>query len=393
MCSESFCEKGEVLKTNCIDILLFKNRLSEVRVEMHSTEEKEDISRIKIWFQEVKPGIIPASVVPIIVGTAIAFGLQGIFHLDLFLVTLFAGILLHWGADVTNDYFDHNAEGTGSDDINVEFIRPYSGGSRTLQQGLLTHKEVAIGAIVCYAIAGILGIYLVLRLGWVILALGGIGAFLGFFYSTPPIRFVKRGVGEFVIGTTFGVLMVVGSYWVQVQTPIALAWPLIIPYDQFLEPGFISIAVSIMIALVLFINEFPDYVADRDANKRTLVVRMGRKLASKGYTLALIVMYVGIVAFVILDWVRLESLLILSTLPLSALGIVTALRHYDESSKLAPANWATIVGQMFVGGTLAIGYVLYGYSVPIEITIAIGVILFVIFGLMARKIGTPPSEE
>ena len=361
-------------------------------MEMNSTEEKKNVSKVRVWFQEVKPGIIPASVVPIITGTAIAFGLHGIFNLDLFLVTLFAGIFLHWGADVTNDYFDHTEEKTGSDDINVEFIRPYSGGSRTIQQGLLTPKQVAIGAIVLYIVAGVLGIYLVLRLGWVILAFGGIGAFLGFFYSTPPIRFVKRGVGEFVIGATFGVLMVVGAYYVQVQTPIALAWPLIIPFEQFLEPGFLSIPVAIMIALVLFINEFPDYIADRDANKRTLVVRMGRKLAAKGYTLALTAMYVGIVVLVFLGWVQFESLLVLATLPLSALGIMTALRHYDESSKLAPANWATIVGQMFVGGFLALGYVLYGYAVPREITVVIGIILFVILALMARKIGTPPAD-
>ncbi|TFG31217.1 prenyltransferase [Candidatus Thorarchaeota archaeon] len=360
---------------------------------MNSIEEKKEVSKVRVWLQEVKLGIIPASTVPIFVGTAVAFGLHGIFHLDLFLITLFAGIFLHWGADVTNDYFDHTEERTGSDDINVEFIRPYSGGSRTIQQGLLTPKQVALGAIACYIIAGILGFYLVFRLGWVILAFGGIGAFLGFFYSTPPIRFVKRGVGEFVIGSTFGVLMVVGAYYVQVQTPIALAWPLIIPFEQFLEPGFISIPVAIMIALVLFINEFPDYVADRDAKKRTLVVRMGRKLAAKGYTLALTVMYVGIIVLVFLGWIKFESLLVLSTLPLSTLGIVTALRHHDESSKLAPANWATIVGQMLVGGFLALGYVLYGYSVAREITIVIGIVLFVVLALMARKIGTPAAND
>jgi len=261
---------------------------------MNSTTEKRDVSRIRIWAQEVKLGIIPASVVPIIAGTGVAFGLHGVFSLDLFLATIIAGVFLHWGADVTNDYFDHTKEGTGSDDINVEFIRPYSGGSRTLQQGLLTPREVAIGAIVCYFIASIFGIYLVLRLGWVILAFGLVGAFFGFFYSTPPIRFVKRGVGEFVIGTMFGVLMVVGTFYVQaaeVLTPIALEWPLIIPFDQYMEAGFVSIPVAIMIALVLYINEFPDYVADRDANKRTLVVRLGRKHAAKGYTLSLIVMY------------------------------------------------------------------------------------------------------
>jgi 1,4-dihydroxy-2-naphthoate octaprenyltransferase len=357
------------------------------------TEEKKDVNKVRAWLQEVKLGIIPASTVPVIAGTGVAFGLHGVFYLDLFLVAITAGVFLHWGADVANDYFDHTEDLKGSDDINVEFIRPYSGGSRTIQQGLLTPKEVAIGAIVCYTIAGILGLYLVLRLGWVILALGGIGAFFGLFYSTPPIRFVKRGVGEFVIGTMFGFLMVVGAYYVQVQTPIALAWPLIIPFDQFIEPALISFPIAIMIALVLFINEFPDYVADRDANKRTLVVRMGRKLASKGYTLALIVMYASVVSFVLLDWVRLESLLILATLPLSALGIRTALRHYDESHKLAPANWATIVGQIFVGGTLALGYVLYGYSVALEITLIVGIAFFIVLGLMARKIGSPPSSE
>ncbi len=359
---------------------------------MNSTEERKKVSKVRAWLQEVKLGIIPASTVPIFVGTAVAYGLYGVFYLDIFLVTLFAGIFLHWGADVTNDYFDHTEELTGSDDINVEFIRPYSGGSRTIQQGLLTPKEVAIGAIVCYIIAGILGIYLFLRIGWVILAFGLVGAFFGFFYSTPPIRLVKRGIGELVIGIVFGVLMVVGAFYTQVQTPIALAWPLVIPFDQFFEPFFMSIPISILIALVLYINEFPDYVADRDANKRTFVVRLGRKNASKGYALLITAVYVGIVLMVIFDLIRIEALLAMGTLPLAALGITTALRHYDESDKLAPANWATIVGHLFTGIFLTVGYVLHGLAVELWITLIIGIVLFAVVTLMARKIGSPPKE-
>ncbi|MGY5872288.1 MAG: prenyltransferase [Candidatus Thorarchaeota archaeon] len=362
--------------------------------------EEKNVSKVRIWLQEVKLGIIPASIVPIFVGTAIAYGLHGVFYLDLFLATLIAGVFLHWGADVTNDYFDHTEEKTGSDDINVEFIRPYSGGSRTIQQGLLTPREVAIGAVVCYLVALIFGIYLVLQVGWVILAFGLIGAFLGFFYSTPPIRLVKRGVGELIIGITFGIMMVVGSFYVQVQTPIPLTpsilnpfnWVTIIPFDQFLEAGFVSIPCAILIALVLYINEFPDYKADRDANKRTFVVRLGRKHAAKGYALLMSAVYAGVVVMVFFDMIRLEALLALATLPLGVLGIVTALRHYDESAKLAPANWSTIMNQLLTGLFLTLGYILYGLAVGLEITLVIGVLLFAFVSLMARKLGQPPAS-
>ncbi|MBN2229418.1 MAG: prenyltransferase [Candidatus Thorarchaeota archaeon] len=359
---------------------------------MNSTEHRRKGSKVRAWLQEVKLGILPASTVPIFVGTAVAFGLYGVFYLDLFMLTLLAGIFLHWGADVANDYFDHTEEGTGSDDINIEFIRPYSGGSRTIQQGLLTPREVAIGAVMCYIIAGIIGIYLVLRLGWVILAFGLVGAFFGLFYSTPPIRLVKRGIGELVIGVVFGVLMVVGAFYVQVQIPITLAWPLVIPFDEFLEPGFMSIPVSILIALVLYINEFPDYVADRDANKRTFVVRLGRKNAAIGYTFLMIAVYAGIVVMVLLNLIRFEALLALATLPLGVLGIVTTLKHYDESAKLAPANWATIVGHLFTGLFLTLGYFLYGLTLLWEFTLAIGIALFIFITLLAAKLGRSSSD-
>ncbi|TFG34826.1 prenyltransferase [Candidatus Thorarchaeota archaeon] len=354
-------------------------------------KEKRKVSKIRAWLQEVKLGILPASTIPIFVGTAIAFGLWGVFYWDLFLLTLLAGIFLHWGADVTNDFFDHTEEQTGSDDINVEFIRPYSGGSRTIQQGLLTPREVAFGAIVCYAIAGIIGLYLVIRVGWVVLVFGLVGAFFGLFYSTPPIRFVQRGVGEIVIGIVFGLLMVVGSFYVQVQIPIALEWPLIIPWDQFFEPGFISIPISFLIALVLYINEFPDYIADRDANKKTIVVRLGRKHAAKGYALGMTAVYASIIIMVALNLIRVESLLALATLPLGILGTITTIRYYDESEKLAPANWSTIMSQLFTGLFLTLGYLLYGLSVTFGMILLIGLVLLVILSLVAYKLGFPST--
>ena len=87
-----------------------------------------------------------------------------------------------------------------------------------------------------------------------------------------------------------------------------------------------------------------------------------------------------------------ESLLALATLPLGVLGIVTTLRHYDESEKLAPANWSTIVAQLFTGLFITLGYILHGFSIAPWITLVIGIVLFVIVSLMARKLGSPKSK-
>ena len=103
--------------------------------------------------------------------------------------------------------------------------------------------------------------------------------------------------------------------------------------------------------------------------------------------------YIGLVTMAFLDLIRLEALLGLATLPLGALGIVTALRHYDESSKLAPANWSTIVNQLFTGLFLTLGYILHGMGIDILITGVIGVVLFIIVTLMAQKLGRPPPGE
>ncbi len=130
-------------------------------------------------------------------------------------------------------------------------------------------------------------------------------------------------------------------------------------------------------------------MADRDANKRTFVVRLGRRLAAQLYALAMSIVYISVLLMVLLNLIRVESLLALATLPLGILGIVTTLRHYDESQKLAPANWSTIMSQLFTGVFLALGYLLHGFSLPIEITAILGVVLFTFILLMARKIGQP----
>ena len=148
--------------------------------------------KVKIYIQELRAPFFTASVVPILLGVAIAWARTGNFNWLLFLLTLVAGMLFHAGTNVANDYFDHRS---GNDEINTEFVRPFTGGSRFIQEGKLTPKEVLLYSLFLFATGSIIGIYLVFKVGTGVLILGVIGLLSGFFYSCPPIALVNRGLG------------------------------------------------------------------------------------------------------------------------------------------------------------------------------------------------------
>jgi len=283
-------------------------------------------------------------VVPILLGAVIAWARTGAFHWGYFLLTMLGGLLLHTGTNVANDYFDHKS---GTDDVNVEFVRPFTGGSRMIQEGLLTPREVIGGALAAYVLAAIIGLYLAYVRGPMIIALGLIGLFSGFFYTAPPINLVSKGIGEFFIGLNFGVLMTLGAFYVQTGY---LGW----------EPVVASIPVALLIAGVLYINEFQDAPADGSVGKDHLVVRLGRRRAAEGYVILMAATYLSIVLGVVLRITSPFTLIALATLPVAMKAITVARAHYDEYLKLVPANAATVFIHLLTGLLLSAAYLLEG---------------------------------
>jgi 1,4-dihydroxy-2-naphthoate octaprenyltransferase len=298
--------------------------------------------RMKIWLAEVRAPFFTATVVPVLLGAAIAWARAGAFHLGYFVLAMVGALLLHTGTNVANDYFDHRS---GTDDLNVEFVRPFTGGSRMIQDGLLTPREVLSGALVAFALACVIGLYLAYVRGPLILVLGLVGIFSGFFYTAPPFNLVSRGIGEFFIGLNFGVLMTLGSYFVQTGY---LAW----------EPVVASIPVGLLIAGVLYINEFQDAPADGAVGKDHLVVRLGRRRAALGYTLLMGGTYLVIVLAAVLRITSPFTLIALATLPVAIRAVNVARAHYDEYLKLVPANAGTVFVHLLTGLLLSAGYLL-----------------------------------
>lgn len=300
------------------------------------------MQKVKYFLMEVRAPFFTATIVPIVLGSVIAFNTTQQFHWVHFILALIGGILLHAGANVINDYFDHISS---NDAINEEYVRPFTGGSRLIQQGKLTPKEVLIEAMLCLFLGSVIGLYLTYRIGWVILAIGVFGVFSAIFYVFPRINLVGRGVGEALIGINFGILMTFGAFYVQTGM---FSW----------VPIIASLPVALLITAVLYINEFQDAKADQAVGKNHLVVRLGKKQAVSGYILIMLLTYVIVVVAVVIDILPPISLIALLTVPLALKSIRIAQQNYDNSLKLVPANAGTIMNHLFTGLLLILSFFL-----------------------------------
>jgi 1,4-dihydroxy-2-naphthoate octaprenyltransferase len=290
---------------------------------------------------------LTATIVSVVLGTVIAWARNGVFNPTIFLLALVGGAFAHLGTNVANDYFDHRS---GNDEINKEFVRPFSGGSRTIQQGLLKPREVLLGSLLFFGAAAVIGLYLTLIGLPLIPVFITVGVVSGFFYAAPPFNWVSKGVGEFLVGVNFGALMTLGSYYVQAE---ALS----------LEPVFASIPVSLLIAGVLYINEFPDYAADKAVGKKTIVVRSGRDRAVYGYALIVFGAYVSVLLAVLTEMAPAYVLLALVPLPLAIESVRHAFRFHSKSSSLVPSNAMTIVLHLTTSLLISFGYLMSRFEI------------------------------
>jgi 1,4-dihydroxy-2-naphthoate octaprenyltransferase len=298
--------------------------------------------KLKKYVLELRATFLTATIVSIILGASIAYVRNGVFDLGLFVLSLVGGAFLHAGTNVANDYFDHKS---GGDDINKEFVRPFSGGSRMIQLGLLKPREVLFEASILFAIGTAIGFYLAFVRGIFVLALGLVGLFSGIFYASPPFKLANRGVGEVFVGINFGVLMTIGAYYVQTQT-------------LNVEPIVASIPVALLIFAVVYINEFLDYNADKAIGKKTLVVRFGREKAARGYAILMGGVYLSIAIGVATRITPVTTLIGFATLPIAIKAVANAFEYYSVPLKLTPSNSSTILCHLLTSLLLSVGYLI-----------------------------------
>lgn len=226
--------------------------------------------------------LLPGSAA-VILGTALGYGVCGSFDVVAAILALVSIVLFNGGANMVNDYYDHVS---GNDWLNKN-ISPFSGGSRSIQNGIVTPRAMLLGGLSMLCLGSVFGLAIVLIKGSLfILVLGVIGVLGGFFWTAPPLRICYRLIGEPFIFVLFGLLPVYGAYYIQTGS------------IDFL-PLLPAVILGILVALVLLINNFLDIEADTAVNKRTLVVRYGVKAGVLVYRISLAVTFVAAAAMMV----------------------------------------------------------------------------------------------
>jgi len=209
-------------------------------------------SLLRAWLLAARPRTLVAGVVPVSVGSALAWR-AGAFHWLAALAALVGALCIQVGTNLANDFYDFRR---GAD------TAARLGPPRATQQGWLSPRAVLAGAMACFAAAAVVGLYLVALAGWPIVVVGLVSIAAGYAYTGGPYPLAYHGLGDVFVLVFFGFVAVGGTYFVQAGTPtMAVAWA--------------AAPVGLLGVALLAVNNTRDAATDAAAGKRTLVVRWG----------------------------------------------------------------------------------------------------------------------
>jgi len=287
-------------------------------------------SAIRAWFLATRPRTLVAGVVPVAVGSALAYR-EHVFAFFPALAALIGALFIQIGTNLVNDYFDFKR---GAD--TVDRLGP----PRATQQGWLTPRAVFTGAMVCFGLAFAVGLYLVSVAGWPLVVIGLCSLGAGYAYTGGPFPLAYNGLGDVFVLVFFGFVAVGGTYFVQAHavTPMSLL---------------AAVPVGLLGVALLAVNNTRDQKTDAAAGKRTLVVRFGPSFGKAEYIACLVLSALvplglwlsgAATPFVMLSWLA---------IPLAAPPLKTLLTQTGSALNAALAGTARL--QLIFGVLFAVG--------------------------------------
>lgn len=211
-------------------------------------------SRAAAWLEAARPKTLPASVSPVLVGSALAWR-EGMFRPVPALLCLLVALLAQIASNFANDYFDFKKGADGEDRLGPE---------RAVASGWITPRAMLQGTLLTLGLALAAGCGLLFYAGWQLI---GVGLAIGvcvLAYSAGPFPLAYNGLGDVCVLLFYGIVPVCFTYYVQTLSFSLLSFLL-------------SLAVGLMSVNILVVNNYRDYAEDKAARKRTTIVLFGRR--------------------------------------------------------------------------------------------------------------------
>lgn len=217
-------------------------------------------SRFSVWWVAARPKTLPAAAVPVLVGGATAWQ-AGAFALGPWLAALAGGLAIQVGTNFANDVFDYEQGADGENRL---------GPTRAVAAGMVSPRAMRWAMVLAFGAAVAVGVYLVARGGWVVVAIGLASVASGIFYTATRYSLAYLGLGDLFVLLFFGGVAVAGTHYVQALSVspfvFAAAWP-----------------VGAWATNIIVVNNLRDRATDAAVGKRTLAVRLGRTFCVAEY--------------------------------------------------------------------------------------------------------------
>lgn len=292
-----------------------------------------------VWLQAIRPKTLAAGAVPVIIGVGLAYR-DGVGRLLPALAAFAGSLFIQIGTNLANDYYDFKRGADTSQRV---------GPVRVTQNGLIPPASVLAAALLSFAAAFAVGLYLVAVGGWPIALLGTVSLICGFGYTGGPAPLAYAGLGDLFVLAFFGFGAVAGTYFVQAGalTP-AVTWA--------------AIPAGTLAAAILVVNNLRDEETDAKAGKRTLVVRWGALAGKIEYCAMLAAAFAAPLAMWMMGVARAWPLLSWLSAPFALMPLRRVL--YQRGAALNPALGATARLELVFGILFALGLYLSGVTRP-----------------------------
>lgn len=300
---------------------------------MHIARDKGVLST---WLRVIRIRFLLASVIAVSNGLAITYWKYSTIDPVYAILTYVGVVFLHASVDLLNDYWDYKR----GIDIATKRTK-FSGGTGVLPENLLKPRTVYIAGLVFLILGASIGTYFIAIRGVTIAIILGFAVIAIYFYSTT---IVNAGLGELFVAIK-GAMIVLGSLYVQNAT---------------LEPAAMygGAIVGLLSATVLFINSFPDYEADKSKGRRTLVIILGRKVASTTFPMFIIAAYALIAGGIFFGLTKVYCLICFVSIPLAIKSALSLRKDPQSIDNIVPAMASTVTYSRITGFLLALSYIL-----------------------------------